>query len=131
MTSSSRGQGCILPRRPGGKVPPNHQLALQAGRQTIALGQSGREMLVVRAIPAADVAVVVGIALVVAAVAMILVVAVSFAVVAIMVVTVMAALVIVIAIVLSWPCPWSCATAMVVESASDRTAMDAGAEPAF
>ncbi len=46
--------------------PANYDLALHSGRKTVAIGQAGRKMLVVRAIPAAGgVAIVIGIAAVV------------------------------------------------------------------
>ena len=54
ITSSSRGQGCILERRPAGRVPFEHQLALKSGRKAVVLGKPGRQMLVVRTIPVVD-----------------------------------------------------------------------------
>src|SRR5207302_9028009 len=79
----------------GRKSAPDDELTLQAGRQTIAFRQSGRKVIVVSAVPAADVAITVG----VAPVAMAVIVTVTIAVAVIAVVTVMPAIVIVIAIV--------------------------------
>jgi uncharacterized membrane protein YdbT with pleckstrin-like domain len=76
----------------GGKSASDNQLTLQAGRQTITFRQSGRKVIVVSAVPAADVAITVGIAIV--AVALIVTVAVAV----IAVVSVVPAFVIVIAI---------------------------------
>jgi hypothetical protein len=69
-------------------------LTLQAGRQTIAFRQSGRKVIVVSAVPASDVAIMVGIPLVAAAFV------VTVAVAMMMIVTVVPAIVIVIAVVL-------------------------------
>jgi hypothetical protein len=77
------------------KSAPDDELTLQAGRQTIAFRKSGRKVIVVRAVPAADVAITVGVAPV--AVALIVTVAIAVAVIA--VVAVVPAIVIVIAIV--------------------------------
>jgi hypothetical protein len=76
----------------GGQRATHHQLALESGRQAIALGQAGRQMIVVIAVPAAHlVAVVVGIG--VAAVLLIFVMA--FAVAMAMVIVIVAILFIV------------------------------------
>jgi cbb3-type cytochrome oxidase subunit 3 len=77
----------------GRKSAADDELTLQAGRQTIAFRQSRRKVVVVSAVPAADVAIAVGVTLV----AVSLIVTVAMAVIA--VVTVVAAIVIVIAIV--------------------------------
>jgi hypothetical protein len=75
--------------------PVDDQLALQAGRQVISLGQPRRQMAVVLVIPATEVAVVIGIAEMVMPVSVFV-----FALVAAVMVVAMPVIVIVIAIVL-------------------------------
>ena len=76
------------------------QSPLQARRQPIALGETRRQMVIVSAVPAADVAVVIDVTLVTAAI-VIVVVVVVVTIVIVSVTAVMVAIVIVPAIVVS------------------------------
>jgi hypothetical protein len=63
-------------------------LALQSGRKLIALGQTGRQMTVVSAVPVADISITVGIAVVTVTVSMPVAAVIMTVVVAVIVVTI-------------------------------------------